>query len=316
MYPYQIQGGRITIVVANKPYTLAEGQAGYAELREAIKTRSWDQVPCLVSPKEVIISYTNGSNIKIIEGELWFKNMVLGNGVSRRILSMFEEGFDIEPMATFLENVMLNPSEESRSELFEFLDNNDLPITPDGHFLAYKKVRDNYKDVHSGTIFNRVGDNPKMERSSVDADRRNECSNGLHFCSYTYLQSFGGKRVMILKINPKDVVSIPNDYNRAKGRCSEYLVVGEVPVEKVSNDILSSSSVTEPKDIGKEKSDGLESLGGYRLYQVVDYLDAFGISGVLCRNVSERFRNKKLVCEIIRRNFAKEQIAEAAKFVK
>lgn len=316
MYPYQIQGNRITIVVANKPYTLAEGQAGYAELREAIKTRSWDQIPSLVSPKEIIISYTNGSNIKIIEGELWFKNMVLGNGISRRILSMFEEGFDIEPMSTFLENVMLNPSEESRSELFEFLDNNDLPITPDGHFLAYKKVKDDYKDVHSGTIFNRIGDNPKMDRSSVDADRRNECSYGLHFCSYAYLQNFGGKRIMILKINPKDVVSIPNDYNRAKGRCSEYLVVGEVPAEKARNDILSSSTVTEPKDIGKESTDGLESLGEYRLYQVADFLNAFGITATVCRNVSGRLRNKKQVCEIIRENFSKDQIVEAVKFVK
>jgi hypothetical protein len=33
---------------------------------------------------------------------------------------------------------------------------------------------------------------------------------------------------MILKISPADVVSIPSDYNGAKGRCMRYEVVAEV----------------------------------------------------------------------------------------
>jgi hypothetical protein len=33
---------------------------------------------------------------------------------------------------------------------------------------------------------------------------------------------------MILKINPADVVSVPKDYNGAKGRCCKYTVVAQV----------------------------------------------------------------------------------------
>ena len=33
---------------------------------------------------------------------------------------------------------------------------------------------------------------------------------------------------MILKIDPADVVSIPTDYNGAKGRCAKYEVIAEV----------------------------------------------------------------------------------------
>ena len=33
---------------------------------------------------------------------------------------------------------------------------------------------------------------------------------------------------MILKINPADVVSIPTDYNGAKGRCCKYEVIAQV----------------------------------------------------------------------------------------
>jgi hypothetical protein len=32
----------------------------------------------------------------------------------------------------------------------------------------------------------------------------------------------------LIKINPADVVSIPSDYNNAKGRCCKYVVVGEI----------------------------------------------------------------------------------------
>ena len=104
-------------------------------------------------------------------------------------------------------------------------------ITEDGHFLAYKRVRNNYTDLHSGRFDNTVGSNPAMLRNDVDDNRDRTCSRGLHFCAKHYLPSFGagtGNRVMVVKVNPADVVSIPSDYNNAKGRTWTYEVVGEV----------------------------------------------------------------------------------------
>jgi len=45
------------------------------------------------------------------------------------------------------------------------------------------------------------------------------------------LNHFGGERIVIVKINPADVVSIPSDYNDAKGRTCRYEVIGELGVE-------------------------------------------------------------------------------------
>jgi hypothetical protein len=45
------------------------------------------------------------------------------------------------------------------------------------------------------------------------------------------LSHFGGERTVIVKINPRDVVSIPTDYNEAKGRACRYEVIGELGVE-------------------------------------------------------------------------------------
>lgn len=145
---------------------------------------------------------------------------------------MLEEGFSIEPLVAFMENLMQNPSYRAVNELYSFLEQNNLPITPDGHFLAYKKVRDTFFDIHSNTMDNSPGKIVEMDRNLVDDDQNNTCSKGLHFCSQEYLDHFGDStsRTVILKINPKDVVSIPVDYNNSKGRACRYEVIGELNV--------------------------------------------------------------------------------------
>ena len=62
-------------------------------------------------------------------------------------------------------------------------------------------VRSDYKDVHSGTFDNSVGQVLEMPRNQVDEDKDRTCSAGLHFCSYDYLKFFGGERIMVLKID-------------------------------------------------------------------------------------------------------------------
>lgn len=124
---------------------------------------------------------------------------------------------------------MANPSKTAVDELYDWLEGTQLPITEDGHFLAYKKVRDDYLSFYDGKTSNRVGETPTMPRNEVNDNRNQTCSQGLHFCSMSYLSSYyGGQgRVMILKINPADVVSIPSDYDFAKGRAWTYEVIGE-----------------------------------------------------------------------------------------
>ena len=46
------------------------------------------------------------------------------------------------------------------------------------------------------------------------------------------MNHFGGERIVIVKINPRDVVSIPTDYNDSKGRACRYEVVDEIDKEK------------------------------------------------------------------------------------
>jgi hypothetical protein len=230
MYPYILQGNNLTVVIGSKPHTISKSHITYQRVVDAIKAGDWQTVQDIIEPKKVILNYGQG-NVSIQGDKLFWKNQEMHNSLATRMIQMLEDGFTIEPMVYFMENLMQNPSKRAVNELYGFLEKNNLPITPDGHFLAYKKVRDDFKDVHSGTMDNSPGKVVEMERNQVDDNSSNTCSTGLHFCSKDYLQHFGGNRVVIVKVSPADVVSIPTDYNQSKARCCRYEVVGELGVD-------------------------------------------------------------------------------------
>ena len=229
-FPYLIQGSNIVVVIGNKSHTISKTHITFPKVLEAIKAGDWDTVRDIIEPKKVVLNYGQG-NVAIQGEKMFWKGQEMHNALSRRMIQMLQDGFPIEPLVLFMENLMQNPSKRSVTELYGFLEKNNLPITPDGHFLAYKKVRENYFDVHSGTMDNSVGKIVEMERNQVDDDQNRTCSTGLHFCSQDYLAHFGGERTVIVKINPRDVVSIPNDYNDSKGRACRYEVIGELGVD-------------------------------------------------------------------------------------
>ena len=228
-YPYLIQGNNVVVVIDNKPHTISKTHITYQKVVDAIKANDWEAVKDTIEPKKVVIEYGQG-NVEVQGEQLFWKGKEFHNALATRMIQMLQDGFPVEPLVNFMENLMKNPSYRSVNELYGFLEKNNLPITSDGYFLAYKKVRKDYKDCHTGTMDNSIGQVVEMERHSVDDNANNTCSSGLHFCSKEYLNSFGGERTVIVKINPADVVSIPTDYDFSKGRACRYEVIGELGV--------------------------------------------------------------------------------------
>jgi hypothetical protein len=242
-YPFLIQGNNIVVVIDNKPHTINKTHITYQRVVDAIKAGDWDTVKDVIEPKKVVLDYGQG-NVAVQGDKLFWKGEEMHNALSNRMIQMLQDGFPIEPMIQFMENLMQNPSKRAVTELYGFLEKNSLPITPDGHFLAYKKVKQDYKDCYTGTMDNSVGSVVEMERNRVDDDQNRTCSTGLHFCSRDYLNHFGGERVVIVKINPRDVVSIPTDYNDSKGRACRYEVVDEIDKEKADEAFAKSVQAT------------------------------------------------------------------------
>jgi hypothetical protein len=228
--PFLIQGKNIILVIDGKSHTISKDtHIAYGKIVDALKSQDWDAIRDNVEPKKAIVNFGAG-NVSIEGSDVFWKGQPFHNALATRMISMYQEGFPIDPMVRFMENLMDNPSKRSVDQVYGFLEKNSLPITEDGHFLAYKRVKQNYMDCHTGTIDNSIGQVVTMDRNLVDDNPDSHCSTGLHFCSESYLGHFGrdDEPVMILKINPADVVSIPTDYNGAKGRCMRYEVVAEV----------------------------------------------------------------------------------------
>ena len=231
-YPFILQGSNVTVVIDGKPHTISKTHVTYQKVVDAIKANDWDTVKNIIDPVKVVLNYGAG-NVSIQGEKLFWKGQPFAGVLATRMIAMLQDGFSVEPMVNFMHNLMKNPSKRSVDELYGFLEKNNLPLTPDGYFLAYKKVRRDFKDIHSGTMDNSPGTIVEMERNQVDDNKDQTCSTGLHFCGLSYLDHFGGNdsRVVIVKIDPADVVSIPSDYNGAKGRACRYEVIGEMGVK-------------------------------------------------------------------------------------
>lgn len=221
-------GNRVTVKNDDDRYTQFKQHILASEFELAEKMDVKSVVSNFVSAPtgDFAISVTNGVGVVAVNG----KEYPLADAIVAKILKMDKEGFGSEPLKKFLQKVYKNPSKTAVDELFLFLEQTDLPINNHGNFIAYKVVRNDYKDHHTGTMDNSVGKVVEMPRFEVDDNRNRTCSSGLHFCSKGYLSSFGDhdSRCVLVEIDPSDVVSIPSDYNNAKGRTCKYVVISEV----------------------------------------------------------------------------------------
>ena len=231
-YQYK-RNGNIILYINKGIITVGKEDVNYAAIASSLKAGDWNAVHRSLTVKGAIADHTNG-RCQIFGDEIHIDNKPLPKAIASRVLTLFRKGgFNLDPVFRLLENIEANPEEFSRNELYLFLEQNHLPFTPDGHFLAYKMVLANGYDIFTGkTNLHKLGETVSMNRSDVDPDRNRTCSTGLHFCSYEYLNKAYSQspdyRLLVLKINPADVVSIPSDYNNAKGRTWKYVVVEEM----------------------------------------------------------------------------------------
>lgn len=184
--------------------------------------------------------------LSIVGNKVYLDSIELPKALSTRLISFMENGLPVNYLINFADNVMKNPSYAATQELYDFLEHQDLVITEDGHFLAYKSVRDDYRDWHTGTCDNSPGNVLEMPRNNVSDDRRKSCDAGYHAGAWSYSSSFGGsnKRIVIVKISPENVVSVPLDYDCTKLRTCKYEVLRDIT--QIMNDSPLYSSNGEP----------------------------------------------------------------------
>lgn len=226
---YIITPEGITVVSNGQAYTLSSTHGNYNSVLAAIRDGSPEaEVLDLLNPRIALTKYLGGA-FEVGENSVKHNGEEVNGVLVTRILECHRNGLPIDPLLRFFENLERNGSRRARTELYSFLAHGSMPITPDGCFLAYKSLRGDYTDHHTGKFSNRVGSTLRMERRKVCDDAGIGCSYGFHAGSLEYAQDFGSgdKRIVIVKINPADVVSVPTDCKCQKLRTCQYEVVDE-----------------------------------------------------------------------------------------
>lgn len=221
----------------------AEDEAAFNTLAKALKGNDTKTIKELVSLKFDLIQAINSfgdGKVGFEDGDLFYvtedgdKNAI-DTRLTARIKELIRTGGDAQVLVKFLDNLLDNPDHRAVKDFYDFLIVNNLAMTEDGHFLAYKIVAPDFKDLYTRTMDNSPGKVVKMDRSKVNPDPLQTCSYGLHICSKDYLPNYGGfygsgdkgNKIVVVKVNPRDVVAFPKDYKNAKARVAEYTVVGE-----------------------------------------------------------------------------------------
>ena len=228
--PFMWVDGNLTVILKNKAHQVIPDHSNYNLIMDALSSNATeDELLELVDIEKAVATFSDGQ-VSIVNGKVMFEGEEVHGSISKRILEFMSKGLPFQPLVKFLENLMENPSMQSQQELYDFLEHENLPITEDGCFLAYKAVNSDFKDKWKGTFDNKVGQVCEMRRAKVDDNRGRGCSAGLHAGALNYVANYGsvdaGDNIVIVKINPEDVVSVPSDCNCEKLRTCKYEVVG------------------------------------------------------------------------------------------
>lgn len=194
----------------------------------------------------------------------------LAEHLSRVIQSGNEHGFTAT--AKFWEKLESNPNEHSREQAFEWLAASQFQITAEGDVVGYKGVYANGdgtfrswgKSEVKGTpsafvngaplpelsnVTQSIGDIVTMPRSEVKHDPNVHCHRGLHVATRSYATGYGNT-VLEVHVNPRDIVSVPNDSNGQKVRSCRYYVAGIAGLEGDTRPVLTEDAPVWTGNVG------------------------------------------------------------------
>lgn len=233
-YMFAPGGNSVTVVFRGMPFSVPSDNVSYKSLVEALLCDDVDTVEeVLFAGIRLAEALAEFGDVEVHSGHVTYQGEDVHGYLVDQILFAQRNGVDVDPFANFLNNVMQNPDPRARQDLFLWRERSGMPITNDGHIVGWRTVRADYLDHYTASMDNSVGQIVEMDRDLCDSNPDQTCSSGLHFCAQSYLRHFGGSdsRLMVVKINPADVVAFPRDYDMAKGRCCRFEVVDEVPQE-------------------------------------------------------------------------------------
>lgn len=219
---YLFLSGSIILNFDGKTFNIHAGDVRFDKVKDAIVNKKLDTIPSIVDVELKLDS----NELRVVNDCVYLDGEPLPDVLNMRVLEYMRNDIPFQSLVKFTRKLRKNPSLNSRKMLYAFLEHNGHPITENGNFIAYRGVRDDFKDCHTGKFDNKPGSICEMPRSKVDDNPNNTCSNGLHVACWDYAKGFGSRKIEV-EVDPMDVVCVPVDYNGTKMRVCKFEVLAE-----------------------------------------------------------------------------------------
>jgi len=240
--------GRTSILVVvpgdkDSPFVADEGHPNWERILIAAETKD-PRIVDLLNPARTVVEKLKrfGRRVTHRDGRIVVDGAEVHNSITKQILRFIEEGVDDwKPLVAFLERVIANPSDHSRTQMYDWLNRHDFTITDEGMIVGYKGVRYDLKSSTAGPgqvtypdgrverfsnahLPNDPGNVVSIDESRVVCDPGVGCASGLHVGNYRYARNFASV-LLEVHVDPADVRSVPTDSNWEKVRCTRYRVI-------------------------------------------------------------------------------------------
>lgn len=245
MLAYTKTADTLTVVYHGKPVSISKEDKRWAEAialleahaRTADAETARRLYEAVTAPVAGLKVYSAG-RLTLTEDGVFHDGEQVHSALAERILDCYRAGEPFQPLLKLMERMRQNPRRDVAEAIYSWLVRNNMPITPDGHILGYKAVREDYKSFHDGKTDNSIGASPEVEPAACSYDPNEECGPGLHFCSWGYLHNYryeSNARVVIVKVDPAHITSLPASGHGEKARCWKQTIVGEVDAQDVDD---------------------------------------------------------------------------------
>jgi len=110
-------------------------------------------------------------------------------------------------------------------------------------------IEDNeYTDGYTGKMRIVIGEEVSMERGKCNSNPHETCSAGLHVANYGYNIAGNGDTVILVAVNPMNVVAVPYEYGNGKLRTCAYMPLAVVENDTEALSILKDGDAIDLED--------------------------------------------------------------------
>lgn len=244
MIAYTINNEVIVVIIDGVSRVVPRGTAQASRLLDALKQTPIDEkkVAVLADLKSALAAYAGGDCEILTSGDVIRRGEKIDPVFAAMVIRNFEAGTPYDHILKCFDLLDANPSQKVKQMLPGFLKHGGMPITAEGHILAYKAARKDMYSIYSGDntklvmghadeeghIYHGIGEKIRVKRNYVEDNPDNACGPGLHSGSEEYALGWARSNngiMLIVDVDPSDIVSVPKDSDGQKMRSCAYSIV-------------------------------------------------------------------------------------------